>query len=53
MNFSKVKSVLSFEPEFTVQDGIKELIDAFKIGLYADSMDDKNKYGNYEINYNK
>ena len=51
VDFNKVKTVLGFEPEFTVQDGIKELIDAFKLGLYKDSMDDKNKYGNYVIDY--
>lgn len=53
VDFSKVKNRLGFEPEFTVQDGIKELVDALKIGLYADSMEDKNKYGNYVINYTR
>lgn len=51
VSFSKVKNTLGFEPEFTVNDGIKELIEAFKIGLYRDSMDDKNKYGNFKIEY--
>jgi nucleoside-diphosphate-sugar epimerase len=51
VSFSKVKSVLNFEPQFTVQYGIKELIDALKIGLYKDSLTEKNKYGNYQINY--
>lgn len=51
VDFSKVKRVLDFEPEFTVKDGIKELIDAMKIGLYSDSMENRNKYGNYVINY--
>jgi len=51
VDFSKVKRVLDFEPEFTVKDGIKELIDAMKIGLYSDSLENRNKYGNYVINY--
>jgi nucleoside-diphosphate-sugar epimerase len=51
VSFSKVKTTLGFEPEFTVKDGIKELIEAFKIGLYKDSIQDKNKYGNYKISY--
>jgi len=49
VDFSKVKKVLNFEPLFSVQDGIKELIDAMKIGLYSDSLSNKNKYGNYKI----
>jgi len=52
VSFSKVKNVLGFEPEFTVKDGIKELVDALKIGLYKESKINKNKYGNYQINYN-
>jgi len=51
VNFTKVKSILGFEPEFTVQDGIKELVNALKIGMYKDSLENKNKYGNYIINY--
>ena len=51
VSFSKVKNVLGFEPEFSVKDGIKELVDALVIGLYKESMTNKNKYGNYQINY--
>jgi nucleoside-diphosphate-sugar epimerase len=51
VSFAKVKEVLDFEPKFTVKDGIKELIDAFKIGIYNDTMIDKNRYGNYVINF--
>ncbi len=51
VSFAKVKNTLGFEPQFSVQQGIKELIDALKIGLYKDSVTDKNRYGNYEVNY--
>ncbi len=51
VSFDKVKKRLGFEPEFTVQDGIKELVEALKIGLYSDSIENKNKYGNYTLNY--
>ena len=51
VSFSKIRNTLGFEPVFTVQNGIKELVDALKIGAYADSLKEKNKYGNYEINY--
>lgn len=50
VSFAKVKNILGFEPNFTVHDGIRELINAFKIGLYSDSLIDKSKYGNYFIN---
>jgi len=51
VDFSKVKSNLSFEPKYSIDDGIKELINAFDIGLFADSYDNKNLYGNFKIDY--
>jgi len=53
VSFDKVKDTLSFEPEFKVKDGIKELINALKIGLYRDSLNNPNKYGNYQLNYKR
>ena len=53
VSFAKVNNVLNFTPTWTVEDGIKELINAFEIGLYADVSLNKNKYGNYQINYKK
>jgi nucleoside-diphosphate-sugar epimerase len=49
VSFSKVKSILGFEPNYSVSDGISELTEALKAGLYSDSMTDKNKYGNFLI----
>lgn len=51
VSFKKVKKALGFEPKYTVKDGIEELINAFKIGVYSDSLENKNRYGNYEIFY--
>lgn len=51
VSFMKVKNILGFEPVFKVSDGIKELVDAFKIGVYSDSIFNRNKYGNYEVTY--
>ena len=51
VSFKKVKDVLGFEPKFTVEEGIKELVEALKIGLYADSVDNPERYGNYKIDY--
>jgi len=51
VSFKKVKETLGFEPKYTVKDGIEELINAFKIGAYTDALANKNRYGNYEIEY--
>lgn len=51
VSFKKVKETLGFVPKYTVKNGIEELINAFEIGVYSDSLKNKNKYGNYQINY--
>lgn len=50
VTFEKVKNVLGFEPKYTVKDGVDELVNALEIGLYKDSVTDKNRYGNYKLN---
>jgi nucleoside-diphosphate-sugar epimerase len=49
VSFKKAKEILGFEPKYSVKDGIEELINAFEIGLYSDSIENKNKYGNFNI----
>ena len=49
VSFNKVKTVFGFEPNFSVNDGIRELVSAFNIGVYSDSLLNKNKYGNYKL----
>ena len=51
VSFAKIKSVLGFEPLYSVPYGIEELIGAMKMGFYSDSSKNKNKYGNYALNY--
>ena len=51
VSFNKVKTILGFEPQYSVKDGINELINAMKQGVFADSLNDKNRYGNYEVHY--
>lgn len=51
VNFEKVKNILGFEPKYTIKDGVEELVNALEIGLYKDSVSNKNRYGNYKINY--
>jgi nucleoside-diphosphate-sugar epimerase len=50
VSFKKVREVLGFQPSYSVNDGIVELINALKLGLYKDSMANKNAYGNFELN---
>jgi nucleoside-diphosphate-sugar epimerase len=51
VNFSKVKKVLGFEPKYTVEDGVKELIYAFDSQLFQNFDQDQNFHGNYIIDY--
>ena len=51
VNFQKVKKVLGFEPQYTVQNGIDELVEAIDNHLFDHVDENKNFHGNYEINY--
>ena len=53
VSFNKVKTVLGFVPEKSVEYGINELIQAFKLGLFADSKTNFKNYGNYKLNYSE
>ena len=49
VDFTKVKTLLYFEPGWSVDDGIKEIIGFLQNGLYKDIENDRNFYGNYHI----
>lgn len=51
VSFKKVKDVLGFEPKYTIRHGIEELIKALELGIYNDSITNKNRYGNFTIEY--
>ena len=51
VSFEKVKSILGFEPEYTFQDGIDELIEAINNHVFDHVDENKNLFGNYEIHY--
>ncbi len=51
VNFEKVKSILGFEPEYTIQDGIDELIETINNHVFDNVDENKNFFGNYEIRY--
>jgi nucleoside-diphosphate-sugar epimerase len=49
VSFEKVKNTLGFEPNFSVRDGIYELVEAFKDGQFSDIESNSLLYGNYFI----
>ena len=51
VDFSKIRRQLYFEPAFTVEDGISELIQVLKQGFFHDYDDRINFYRNNEIDY--
>jgi len=51
VSFEKVKSILGFEPIFTIQHGIDELLTAMQNHVFDQVEQNKNYYGNYEIDY--
>ena len=51
VSFEKVKSILGFEPKYTIQDGIDELIEAINNHVFDHVVENKNFFGNYEIHY--
>ena len=53
VSFKKVRETLNFEPRYGVAEGIKELTEALEIGLFKDSIINKDQYGNYKVNYTR
>lgn len=51
VDFRKVREVLDFVPEFTVEDGVIEVVSSVKNHVFDDFITSKNIYGNYEISY--
>ena len=39
INSDKIKNILNFKPELTIEDAVKELIEAFKENKFIDSLD--------------
>lgn len=50
VSFEKVKRVLRFEPKYSVEFGVSELITAFNEGKFANVLDNPSGYGNFVIN---
>lgn len=51
VDFSKIRDVLHFEPSFTVQYGIDEVVSVIRSGLFSDLDENRSFYGNYEFQY--
>jgi nucleoside-diphosphate-sugar epimerase len=51
VDFGKIKRELLFTPEFTVDDGIAEILDALTNRLFDRVEENRPFYGNYEIRY--
>ena len=51
VNFGKVQSVLGFQPKYTIQDGIDELVNSINNHVFDHVDENRNFHGNYEISY--
>lgn len=53
VDFNKIKKVLNFEAQYSVSDGVCELLGALEKKCFEDVDQRKNFYGNHEIFYHK
>jgi nucleoside-diphosphate-sugar epimerase len=53
VNFNKVQSVLGFQSTYSLEKGVEELIYALGQGSFDNYLDNKNSFGNYEIEYTR
>ena len=51
VSFEKVKSVFGFEPKYNIKNGVEELVDAIKNHVFDHVEENRNYFGNYQINY--
>jgi nucleoside-diphosphate-sugar epimerase len=49
VDFAKVRSILDFEPEYSVGSGVEEIILALEKNLFPKSVRGMNQLGNYEL----
>ena len=53
VDFSRIRNALSFEPRYSIQDGIEETIRALQLGYFSDYDSNRDLYGNYNVSYAK
>ena len=51
VNFSKIRQALLFEPRYSVEDGIRELVGVLRQGFFRDYEAHRDHYGNYRLDY--
>ena len=51
VDFKKVRTLLGFEPKYTIQYGINELVDAMDNQIFDHVNENINFHGNYHIDY--
>jgi nucleoside-diphosphate-sugar epimerase len=51
VSFAKIKDRIGFTPEYTVRDGVSELLAGLSKHLFDNVDERRNFYGNYEIDY--
>ena len=51
VDFSKIRRVLGFEPSFTIDDGVAELVAAMDQSIFRNIETPRRFFGNYEIDY--
>ena len=51
VSFEKIKSYFGFNPKYSIDDGINELIDSIQNHVFDNIEKSQNFYGNYSINY--
>ena len=51
VDFTKVSEILNFKPNYSIKDGIGELIKSINDKKFVDVDINRNKYGNYLIDY--
>lgn len=53
VDFAKVRDVLGFEPAWSVEQGVEELIAQLDAGFYADADTNRDFYGNYTLDLSR
>jgi nucleoside-diphosphate-sugar epimerase len=51
VDFSKLRGKLHFQPQYSVVDGVNELLSVLQNNFFRDVEQRRNYYGNYEISY--
>lgn len=49
VDFAKVRNELSFEPNYSIEDGVQELIEAMNGGRFLNVEENRDFHGNYNI----